>query len=228
MRWKIALAIALELAYALGTRVGLTAAYDGIELELYTTAARLVSAGCYWLLFRDLLRSRTPRLSSARHPLFALGLIPVALVPVLVGDWGLEGRATQVVFALTSVVVGLREEVLYRGVLQNLLEPRAGWIGAVLLSNIVFTLYHYGAWPFTPDYVAEFFLVGCAMGLIYVGTGSIWLTIAAHATYDALWSFTPILVPPLAKGWGVAFELFAFALLALWVLRTRRTRAISP
>jgi len=223
--WKIALAVALELAYVLGTRIGLKSLYEGIELELYTTAARLVSAGCYWILFRDLLRSRAPRLSSSKHPLFALGMLLVALVPVLVGDWGLPDRATQVIFALTSVVVGLREEILYRGVLQNLLEPRAGWFGAIVLSNIVFTLYHYGAWPFTPDYVLEFLLVGGAMGLIYAGTGSLWLTIAAHSIYDALWSFTPILAPPLAKGWGMGLEALTFVLLALWAWKTRGARA---
>ena len=226
MHWKIPLAVVLELAYALGTRVALKPLFEGIELELYTTALRLVSAGCYWLLFRDLLRSRTPQLVRARHPLFALGLAPLALVPVLVGDWGVEGRTAQAVFALTSVIVGLREEILYRGVLQNLLERRAGWLGAIVLSNVVFTLYHYGAWPFTADNLAEFFLVGCAMGFIYAGTGSLWPAVAAHAIYDALWSFTPILAPPLAKSWGMGLELLAFVLLALWAWQSRRARAI--
>ena len=228
MRWMIALAVILEFAYALGTRVGLKQFYEGIELELYTTAIRLLSAGCYWWLFRDLLRSRAPRVASCGNPLFALGLVLVALVPVLVGDWGLDGRATQVTFALTSVAVGLREEILYRGVLQNLLERRAGWFGAIVLSNIVFTLYHYGAWPFTPDYVLEFFLVGGAMGLIYVGTGSLWLTIVAHSIYDALWSFTPILATPLGKGWGMGLEAVAFALLAVWAWKTRNAGALRP
>jgi len=227
MRWKIALAVALELAYALGTRIGLKTLFDGIELELYTTLIRLVSAGFYWWLFRDVLRSRAPRLSSARHPLFALGLAVSALVPVLVGDWGLAGLTTQVIFAFTSVAVGLREEILYRGVLQNLLEPRLGWLGAILVSNIVFTLYHYGAWPFTPEYVLEFFLVGSVMGLVYYGTGSLWVTVAAHSVYDALWSFTPILAPPLAKGWGVGLEVLAFVLLTLWAWKIRGARASS-
>jgi membrane protease YdiL (CAAX protease family) len=228
MRWKLALAVALELAYALGTRVWLKPYFrDGIELELYTTAIRLASAGAYWWLFRDLLVGRSPQLASLRHPLFALGLVPVALVPVLVGDWGLAGLTTQVTFAFTSVAVGLREEILYRGVLQNVLEPRMGWLGAILASNVVFTLYHYGAWPFTPDYVLEFFLVGSVMGLIYYGTGSLWVTVAAHSIYDALWSFTPILVPPLAKGWGMGLEALAFVLLALWAWKLRGARAAS-
>lgn len=227
MHWKIALAVVLELTYALGTRVGLKPLFGGIELELVTSAARLLSAGCYWLLFRDLLRSRAPQLSVSRHPLFGFGVLVLALVPVLAGDWGLPDRGTRITFAVTSVVVGLREEVVYRGVLQNLLEPRAGWFGAIVLSNIVFTLYHYGAWPFTPEYVLEFLLVGGAMGLIYAATGSLWLTIAAHSIYDALWSFTPILTPPLAGGWGMALEALAFGLLALWAWKARAARAIS-
>jgi membrane protease YdiL (CAAX protease family) len=224
--WKVALAVALEFAYAIGTRVGLKQFYEGIELELYTTAIRLASAGIYWLMFRDLLRSRVPQLSSTRQPLFALGIVLVALVPVLVGDWDLDGLATRTVFAATSIAVGLREEIVYRGVLQNLLERRTHWLAAIVVSNILFTLYHYGAWPFTPDYVVEFLLVGGAMGLIYAGTGSLWLTIAAHSIYDALWSFTPILTPPLAKGWGMGLEALAFAFLAFWAWRTRTARTI--
>lgn len=227
MRWKLALAVLLELAYALGTRVWLKRHFDGIELELYTTAIRLVSAACYWLLFRDLLRSRAPRLASARSPLFALGLAVAALVPILVGDWALADRTMQITFALTSVAVGLREEIVYRGVVQNLLETRMGWLGAILVSNVVFTLYHYGAWPFTPDYVLEFFLVGGVMGLVYYGTGSLWLAVAAHSIYDALWSFTPILVPPLAKGWGMGLEALAFLLLVLWARKTRSARSAA-
>lgn len=214
--WKLALAVVLEVAYALSTRVWLKHYFEGTELELYTTGIRILTAASYWLLFRELIWSRTPRLGPRRHPLFVGGVVLVLLVPVIVGDWKLSGQSMEIVFALTSVVVGFREEILYRGVLQNVLQRRTGWIGAILLSNVIFTFYHYGAWPFTLHNVLEFFLVGSSLGFIYYGTGSIWLAIAVHSIYDALWSFSPLIAQPLARSWGTWIELLAFALLALW------------
>lgn len=220
--WKIAFAIALEILYAVSTRVWLKPFLDGIALEFAITAVRLATAGIYWVLFRDLITSRTPQLATARSPLFVTAMLTLVLVPLLAGDWGLPDRKTQLVFAATSIAVALREEILYRGVLQNLLQRRMHWFAAILTSNVLFTAYHYGAWPFTLHFVLEFFLVGSAMGFIYLATGSLALAVAAHAIYDALWCFTPLLDQPLAKPWGSGLEFIAFTLLALWTFRSVR------
>ena len=59
-------------------------------------------------------------------------------------------------------------------------------------SNVVFTLYHYGAWEFTTSKVLELFFVGCFVGLLYRGTGSLIIAIVFHSIYDAIWCFTEI------------------------------------
>ena len=164
---KIFLAVVVELIYLILTRTWLDAYAEGIELELYITAVRLLTAVIYWFLFREIILSRTFIPSALARPLLWISVAVVCLAPVLVGDWGLSGQKTQVIFAMTSLAVGIREEILYRGVLQNLLEKRYGWIVALLLSNVIFTLYHYGAWPFTASVVIELFFVGCCAGLLY-------------------------------------------------------------
>jgi membrane protease YdiL (CAAX protease family) len=216
---KILLAVGLEIIYAISTRIWLKEYFGGIELELYVSGVRLFTAAIYWFLFRDIILSRSvvQNSSSKSIPLFGVGLIIIA--PILTGNWGISGSQAQIVFAITSLAVGVREEILYRGVLQNLLEDRFGWILAIIISNIIFTLYHYGAWEFTTSKVIELFFVGCFVGLLYRGTGSLIVAIVFHTIYDAVWCFTPYLGIPWHWVWGSFIQITAAALLLLWVMK---------
>jgi len=219
MVWKLTFAVILEVAYAIGTRVYLGHYYGGIELELYKTAIRGFTAIIYWMLFHDLIRSQSPRFATARRPLFGFAIVLIMLSPIITGDEGLPDAIAKTVFALTSIVVGLREEILYRGVLQNLLEKRMGWIPALIVSNVIFTLYHYGAQPFTPLGLTMLFSMGSILGLIYYGTRSLALVVAFHSIYDALWALVPFVSKPLPRLWGTCLEITALALLTFWAWR---------
>jgi len=80
-----------------------------------------------------------------------VGVVMLLSVPLLFGkdDW--TDPVVRTAFVLTSLVVGLREEIVYRAIVQNLLEERLGKAGAILLASAVFALYHYGfgGWPYT-------------------------------------------------------------------------------
>ena len=217
---RLAAAALVELTYALTTRVWLRARYDGIELELLTTVGRLVSFAVFFLLFRDLILSRQPQARRALHPAPVCAVVLLFLAPTLIGNYALPGLTAQIVFAATSAVVALKEEALYRGVLQTFLESRLGVLTAVALSNVGFTLYHYGAQPFTAWNLAEIFLAGCALGLLYAATGSLLLAVAVHAVNDAIWAFTPILGSPLPKPLGSVLIFSAVVLCAMWLLRS--------
>lgn len=217
---RLSAAALAELTYALTTRVWLRARYDGVELELLTTAGRLVTLLIFFLLFRDLILSRQPQPRRALHPAPLGAVVLLFLAPILIGNYALPSLTSQIVFAATSVAVALKEEVLYRGVLQNLLESRLGVLTAVALSNVVFTLYHYGAQPFTAWNLTEIFLSGSALGLLYAATGSLLLAVAVHAVNDAIWAFTPILGSPLPKPLGSVLIFSAVVLCAMWLLRS--------
>jgi membrane protease YdiL (CAAX protease family) len=223
MRARIALGVVVEVSYAVLTRAWLARWGDPVASELAITAARLATIPIHWILFRDVIRSRTPRDAPTAHPLFVLGIVLLVLAatvperpPLPPWSWWFT-----VVFVLTSIVVGVREELVYRGVVQNLLGRRMGWIGAVVVSNAIFVVYHYRKFDFTPARVTTILLVGAALGLVYHRTGSLRLPIAMHTAYDMLLAARPLVpgaVPPVS---GTLLQLAGLALLVLWIRRTR-------
>lgn len=228
MKGKVALAILLELAYTTSTRLWLPQRVEGVALELWITALRLLSAAAIWLLFRDLIRSREPCVSAGDRSRLAIPLLLLLLSPVLAGSREHPDLGTQLVFAVCSLPVALREEFVYRGVLQNLLERRLGWLPAILVSNIVFALYHYGAQPFTPGSLLGLFVGGTFLGLLYRGTGSIFLVVTVHALYDAIVSFTPLLAKPAPQMIGHVMEITALLFCLAWVAGQRPQKNGTP
>lgn len=82
-----------------------------------------------------------------------------------------------------SITAGVVEEIVYRGfVLWYLVQFMPLWV-AVIVASVIFGLGHSyqginGA--------SRAGLVGLAFGILYVGTGSIWLPIIAHMLLDVL------------------------------------------
>jgi membrane protease YdiL (CAAX protease family) len=227
MTWNLAIAGIIEVTYAIFTRTWLRTYATGVELELLKSLLRLGSALAYWWLFRDLILSRRPRREQLVHPLFSIGILVVLLVPVLVGKVEAPNMTTRVVFALTSVVVAVREEFFYRGVLQNVLARSFSLPMALITSNVVFTLYHYGPHPFLLYRILEYFSMGCVMGLIYFGSGSMLAAIVVHATYDAAWTFSPYFSKPLPDPWSTLFYAAGMAIFVLWA-STSSNKPLQP
>jgi membrane protease YdiL (CAAX protease family) len=221
---KVGAAAIIEVAYAVFTRTWLREHFQGVELELLVSALRVATAAVYWLMFRDLILSRRPRSGTLRHPLLFAGAAAALAIPFLFrgGSPG-AGMGTAVVFAATSVIVGVREELLYRAVLFNLLEPRVGAAGTLVLSTVLFVVYHYGALPVAPLVIAEVAIMSLVLGLIYARSGSLLAVIALHSVYDAAWFFGPYLDPPLADAWRIGFLLTALVCVFLWLWRSGQT-----
>ncbi len=106
---------------------------------------------------------------------FATGLIREMFVPLF-------GRVSNTDVALLAIMPALGEEILFRGVVQ----PEIGLIAASLLFGLLHSgfsrqLLPYGVWSTA---------VGLLLGGLYLATGSLWGSIAAHAlvnALDALW-----------------------------------------
>ena len=210
---RILFAAIIEITYAVFTRAWLSAQLAGVELELAITALRLLTAGAYWLIFRDLILRRTSCPGAIRSPLVLIGVIFVLVIPFVFQGWDPGGGLlVSLIFALTSVVVGLREEILYRAVIFNLLEHRIGTFGTLLVSTALFVVYHYGALPFTPLVLTEVLCISLILGLIYVKTGSLFIVILLHSAYDAVWFFGPYIEMPLPDNYRPAFLVPALVL----------------
>ena len=92
----------------------------------------------------------------------------------------LFARCTLADLAIISLVAGLGEEALFRGVLQAAL---GGWItplGGLLVASAAFGLAHL----VTPAYALIAGLIGLYLGLIYLFTDNLFPPVLVHALYD--------------------------------------------
>jgi membrane protease YdiL (CAAX protease family) len=90
--------------------------------------------------------------------------------------------------ALVAVVVvaASTEELVFRGLLLPALRPRLGAAGAIVLTAVLFGVFH-GA-PFVAVYAS---IAGLVLGTIAVRTGSVVPCIAFHGAFNAV----PLLLP---------------------------------
>lgn len=98
---------------------------------------------------------------------------------------GLFRGATLPDFLFISVLAGLGEEALFRGVIQGGLAAYIGVPMAIVVASALFGLAHY----ISRTYVVFAAGLGALFGLLYAWTGNIAVPMIAHAAYDfvALW-----------------------------------------
>ena len=138
MKARLLLAVCVELIFVTGTRTWLrdhTSA--GVERELAVTAFRAASMIVYWVMFRSFILQRTATHVKVLEPWIAIGLTPMLVVPLFFYGGIPSDPGARLVFAVSSIVVAAREEVLYRGVLLNLLMGAVGRSWALTLSSAV-------------------------------------------------------------------------------------------
>jgi len=84
--------------------------------------------------------------------------------------------------AVISVLAGVGEEMLFRGVLQAAFTQWWGpWIG-IIAASVLFGAVH----PITPAYVVLAAGLGVYLGYVWVASGNLLVVIVAHALYDFL------------------------------------------
>lgn len=83
-----------------------------------------------------------------------------------------------------GLLAGLTEEILFRGVLQPLMESHFGWLVGIVGSNLLFALSH----AITPLYALLAGLTGVYLGfaLDFGGTRNLLTPLGIHALYDFL------------------------------------------
>lgn len=86
--------------------------------------------------------------------------------------------------ALISALAGLGEEMLFRGVIQEVVAgwvggPAGPWVGLVVAATL-FGLAH----AITPSYVLLAALMGLYLGWLWIVTGNLLVPVTAHAVYD--------------------------------------------
>ena len=80
-----------------------------------------------------------------------------------------------------GVVGPVAEEIFFRGFVLTGLLKRFGVRRALLLSSLLFGLFH-----IDPGAIVPTFALGLVLGWVYLKTGSIWPSIFAHALHNTL------------------------------------------
>jgi membrane protease YdiL (CAAX protease family) len=83
-------------------------------------------------------------------------------------------------FAVISLVAGVGEESLFRGILQDGLAPWVGTAAAIIIAGIVFGLVHW----VTPMYAFYATLMGIYLGCLLVWFDNLLVPMIVHGLYD--------------------------------------------
>ena len=90
---------------------------------------------------------------------------------------------------ITLFFVAIPEELFFRGLLQNLLEPRVGRAGALWVSAVIFGLSHFNKpLPFNWRYVLLATIAGVFYGRAWRSRHRLLASATTHTCVDVLWS----------------------------------------
>lgn len=91
------------------------------------------------------------------------------------------------VLAIVSAVP-LTEELLFRGLLQSWLRSKIGWKGAIIITSVIFALFHFSFSQGLSniELLSSLFVLSCFLGFLYERQRSIWAPIGLHACFNAV------------------------------------------
>ncbi len=90
------------------------------------------------------------------------------------------GSCTLFDLAVISLMAGVGEELLFRGVIQEAISNRFHPLVGLAATSLLFGFLH----PLTPGYVVLAGLLGAYLGCLQLITGNLLVVIIAHALYD--------------------------------------------
>ena len=88
-----------------------------------------------------------------------------------------------------ALLPAVGEEMMFRGWLQRVLGKRVNYHTAIWVSAFIFSAIHFQFYGFIPR-----MLIGAALGYLYCYTGSLWASIVAHFTNNAVAVISAFLV----------------------------------
>jgi len=80
---------------------------------------------------------------------------------------------------LVGIVGPIAEEIFFRGYVLPGLINRFGIVGALIISSLIFGFFHVD-----PGAIVPTFILGLALGWVYLKTGSIWPAVFAHGLHN--------------------------------------------
>ncbi len=185
--------ISIELIYILIARI-ITSIYGAytFEAEIYRSINRFFIFLIVLYFFKNLIFQNKVNANNFTNPILIFALMLFLAIPVLESYMDLVTTNFKILFAFASIFVALHEEIVYRGVIQNFLLQKYSPIQSILITSIIFTIYHIGAIDWYINLYIQVFLASIILGFIYYKTNSFVLVVILHTLYDALVVFTPL------------------------------------
>ena len=196
---RLPVALAVYAGWVLLTLFGMRWADDGSEKALVDTvshgvawnlvmAVALLAAATWAMRWRD-LKFVAPRPLGSLRILWFPGLY-LLLFAVLAGVSGPPPAATVGLVLLNTLLVGLSEEWMFRGVLFQALRSRLAMWPSILVTSLLFGAVHVlnvfvtGQLQEATVQAVAAFLSGLTLVALLVRTGSIWVPVVYHALWD--------------------------------------------
>lgn len=101
----------------------------------------------------------------------------IADIADTIADYTPQQRAF---FALMGVIAAIPEETIFRGILQPTLQTKLGRWSGILLTAVIFALYHVH-FAFALPRIVSHLCWGLILGLLRERTGTLWAPAIAHA-----------------------------------------------
>lgn len=119
-----------------------------------------------------------------------ISAILVTIVAVATGNLRLTYRFNSIdkfvfgLFILAWIFQGFSEEVLYRSLIQKSVSEKYGAIPAVIVSSIIFMLFHLGNESISPLALVNLFLMSVLSSLLFIRTNDIFISGFFHALWN--------------------------------------------
>jgi membrane protease YdiL (CAAX protease family) len=224
MKKIILFAAILEITYLILSFV-LAETYGqwSIDGEIIRTGLRVISIIFYGYFYQKYFcKPNHPfKTKELLTPQFIAAILLFVLFAVAYTNAENETALWQAIFIISGITAGLREELFYRGIVQDTLQRKYGYKIALLGATLLFTLSHvqyiyYGqAWG-----LMLIALAGTIFGSIFIYTGSIVFTAFIHGLYDAALSVN---IVPFRLSNSVALPLLFLIMLAFLALISKKT-----
>jgi len=85
----------------------------------------------------------------------------------------------RVFFALMGLIAAIPEETIFRGIMQPTLQQKVGRWPGILLTAVIFSVYHF-QFAFALPLLISHFCHGLILGLLRERTGTLWAPAIAH------------------------------------------------
>jgi membrane protease YdiL (CAAX protease family) len=210
--------IYLSLSFALAQQYGQWS-YEG---EIIRTALRIISILFYAYIYQHYFYKPTDHFETKNilTPQLITSLVLFLLFAIVYTNAEHETGKWQLVFAISGITAGLREELFYRGIVQQTLQLQFNPKIALTVATLLFTLSHVQYL-----YYSQFnglMLIACAgiiFGSVFIYTGSIVFTACIHALYDVLISVN---IVPFRLGNAFQLPLLALIVLAFLLILNKK------